>query len=188
MTAGPGGRPFVRAWQVRCPVDGDYGREVAMAGRGEGDTDLSADLAGLVAPLVNASGLELLDVEVKGYPGRRVVRLVVDSEDGVDVEACADLSRRVGALLEGDDLIAGSYTLQVTSPGVDRPLRTPRDFARNLGRTVRVWTRPPHDERPREVVGVIAAVGEEAVTLEVDGDAIALALADVDRGRVQLPW
>ncbi len=159
-----------------------------MAGRQEGETDLSADLLGLVEPLVAASGLELLDVEVKGYPGRRVVRLVVDAEGGVDVEACADLSRRVSAVLEGNDLIADSYTLQVTSPGVDRPLRTLRDFARNLGRTVRVWTRPLHDERPREVVGVIAAVGEEVVTLDVDGDAIALALADVDRGRVQLPW
>lgn len=159
-----------------------------MAGRQEADTGLSAEMAGLVEPLVAASGLELLDVEVKGYPGSRVVRLVVDAEGGVGVEACADLSRRVGAVLEGDDLIAGSYTLQVTSPGVDRPLRTARDFARNLGRTVRVWTRPAHDERPREVVGVVAAVGDEAVTLEVDGDAIALALADVDRGRVQLPW
>ncbi len=159
-----------------------------MAGRQEADPGLRANLAGLVEPLVTASGLELLEVEVKGYPGRRVVRLVVDAEDGVDIEACADLSRRVGAVLDGDELIAGSYTLQVTSPGVDRPLRTARDFARNLGRTVRVWTRPLHDERPREVVGVVAAVDDEAVTLDVGGDAIALALADVDRGRIQLPW
>lgn len=159
-----------------------------MAGTQESERDLAADLAKLVEPLVATGGLELLDVEVKGHPGRRLVRLVVDAESGVDVEACADLSRRLGAVLDTNDLIAGSYTLQVTSPGIDRPLRTRRDFARNLGRTVRVWILPSDDERPRELVGVVTAVGEETVSLDVDGDAIALALADVDRGRVQLPW
>ncbi len=159
-----------------------------MTGRSEGDSELVGSLTELVEPLVVAHGLELVGLEVKGYPGRRLVRLVVDSDSGVDVESCAELSRRVGAVLDDNDSIPGSYTLQVTSPGADRPLRTQRDFARNLGRSVRVWTRPVEDGRGQELVGVVAAVGEETVTLKVDGDEIALALADVDRGRVQLPW
>ncbi len=159
-----------------------------MTGRNEGDSELVASLTELVEPLVVARGLELVGLEVKGYAGRRLVRLVVDSDSGVDVESCAELSRRVGAALDDNDSIPGSYTLQVTSPGADRPLRTQRDFARNLGRSVRVWTRPLDDGRGQELVGVVAAVGEDMVTLDVDGDEIALALADVDRGRVQLPW
>ncbi len=159
-----------------------------MGGRQEAEGELAGFLTGLVEPLIVGRGLELVEVEVKGYPGRPLVRVVVDSEKGIDVESCADLSRRIGAVLDANDSIPGSYTLQVTSPGIDRPLRTQRDFARNLGRSVRVWTRPLEDGRRQELVGVVTAVGEEAVTLNVNGDEMALALADVDRGRIQLPW
>ncbi|MFN2556681.1 MAG: ribosome maturation factor RimP [Nitriliruptorales bacterium] len=159
-----------------------------MASRMEGESQLVASLTGLVEPLVVGRGLELVGLEVKGYPGRRLVRLVVDAEKGVDVESCAELSRRVSAVLDDNDSIPSSYTLQVTSPGIERPLRTPRDFARNVGRAVRIWTRPLEDGRREELAGVVTAVSEETVTLAAKGAEVALELADVDLGRVQLPW
>lgn len=146
------------------------------------DDRLEAAVADLAAPLVADVDVELVEVEVKGHPGSRVVRLVVDRDEGVDVETCATLSRDLGRALDDTELIAGRHTLQVTSPGVDRPLRTERDFARNVGRSVRIR----HDGG--EVAGIVTAAGAEGVTLDVDGDTVVIALADVDDARVLLPW
>ena len=139
--------------------------------------------------VVEAGGVELVDVEVKGHPGSRLVRLVVDTDAGVDVDTCAELSRAVGAALDAADVVAGSYTLQVSSPGLDRPLRTPRDFARNEGRRVRVLVIPGDDEQPpAEIVGAVLGVDDEQVRLDVDGDEVAVALEQVQHAKVVLPW
>ncbi|MGH3440843.1 MAG: ribosome maturation factor RimP [Nitriliruptorales bacterium] len=146
------------------------------------DEQLEAAVAALAAPVAADAGVDVVDVEVRGHPGSRVVLLVVDRDEGIDVETCAELSRDVGRALDDADLISGRYTLQVTSPGVDRPLRTERDFARNIGRSVRV-------ARDRdEVEGLVTAVDAGTVTLDVDGEAVAVPLADVDHARVLLPW
>lgn len=164
------------------------------------DDDLVERLTALAAPRVEDAGAELLDVEVRGYTGSRVVRLVVDADDGVDIETVAAVSRGVEAAFDDVDAVAGSYTLQVTSPGVDRPLTTSRDFVRNLGRTVVVTAREqpagkrgadaPDADAPatREIVGEVVEIGEDAVVLEVDDDRVEVPLADIEQGRVQLPW
>lgn len=145
---------------------------------------LAARLADVAAPIVAAEGVELVDVEVKGHPGSRVVRLFVDADDGVDIELCARISRAVGEALDDDDVIAGRYTLQVSSPGIDRPLRGERDFRRNVGRQVRVVAAAAAEE----IVGDVVAVGDGTLTLEVDGEPVELPLDDVDHGKVLLPW
>ncbi|MBW3578674.1 MAG: ribosome maturation factor RimP [Actinobacteria bacterium] len=151
------------------------------------DTALEAHVRDLAEPLAAAAELELVDVEVKGHPGSRLVRLVVDADQGVDVEACATLSHDIGVVLDRTDTVPGRYILQVSSPGVDRPLVTRRDFARNVGRPVRVVTRP-ETSSPSELTGVVVAVDDEAVTLEVDDAAVSVALVDVQYARVALPW
>lgn len=161
-----------------------------MAGQGatDGTDGLITRVLAMAAPFTDAAGAELLDVEVKGHPGRRIVRLIVDADGGVDVETCARLSREVGAALDAEDVVPGSYTLEVTSPGVNRPMRARRDFVRNVGRPVRIFTRRAEQRPQREIRGVLVQVDEDAVTLDVDGEPTRLALADVDYGRVQLPW
>lgn len=150
---------------------------------GTTDERLVDELREIVEPIVTDDGAELVDVVVKGYPGSRVVRIVVDAEGGVDVERCARLSRATSSAFDDLDPISGTYTLQVTSPGADRPLSTPRDFARNVGRSVRVSL-----EDDGTLEGVVVAVDDDVVTVEVDGEDVEVALADVTDARVLLPW
>ncbi len=151
------------------------------------DEDLSARVTELAAPVISSAGLELVELEVRGSHGSRVVKLIVDADDGVSVEACARLSRDVGAVLDAEDPVDGKYTLQVSSPGIDRPLRKPRDFERNVGRPVRLVRQQPTD-LPGEVTGTVVGVDGATLTLEVEGEPLEVAFTDVDHGRIQLPW
>ncbi len=149
--------------------------------------DLPGELVVLVEPIAGEQGIELVDVEVKGPPNRRVVRLVADAADGLDLDRIASLSRAVGDVL--DDAIKGSYTLEVTSPGTDRPLHRGRDFARHIGRDVRVHrTEAAAQDAPAEVTGTVAAAADDTVTLTVDGTDVVIPLDEVDHGIVVLPW
>jgi ribosome maturation factor RimP len=151
------------------------------------DGQLPAAVQDLVAPLAAELDAELLDVEVKGQRERRLVRLVADAEGGLDIDVIAKLSRRAGDALDEVDLIPGSYTLEVTSPGADRPLRLARDFARNTGRDVRVLRKEDADG-PREVTGTVVDVTDDAVTLQQDDAEVTVPLDEVDHGKVILPW
>ncbi len=144
----------------------------------------------LAAPLAQTLDVEVLDVEVGGPRNRPLIRVIADVADpadggGLDVEVVATLSRRLSNTLDEHDLVAGPFTLEVTSPGVERPLRAVRDFQRNLGRDVRI-TRTPGTGDP--VTGRLVAVDDEEVTLEVDGADVRVAFTDLDHGKVVLPW
>lgn len=155
------------------------------------DRDLPGRISALASPHADELGVELVDVEVKGQRGSRVVRLVADADDGLDLDLIAELSRRVGDLLDADDVIPGQYTLEVSSPGVDRPLRSPRQFQRNVGRDVRVVrTRDAIDRGEKgEVTGRLAEADDEQLVLAIDkGRRLVVPLADVDHGRIVLPW
>src|SRR3954454_13105365 len=98
-----------------------------------------AELFDLLTPAVQAAGLDLEDVVVNRAGSRSVVRVVVDADNGLDLDAVADVSRAVSAVLDdADDVLRGAYVLEVTSPGVDRPLTAPRHWRRNRGRKVHV--------------------------------------------------
>jgi ribosome maturation factor RimP len=128
-------------------------------------TELAKRLAPYVAEAVGTIGfdLESLDVQVAGR--RRLVKVVVDADDGVELDLLADVSRAVSAELdEREDVLNGPYTLEVTSPGVDRPLTRPRHWRRAKLRLVRVR---PHDGA--EFVGRAGASDEQGVEMLVDG-------------------
>jgi ribosome maturation factor RimP len=153
---------------------------------------LSDAVRSLAAPVAAALEAELLDVQVTGQSGRRVVRITADAADldaaaALDVDTIARLSRRIGDALEEDDLISGAYTLEVTSPGADRPLRTTRDFVRNLGREVRLQ-RKDELEDPEGPVGTLTRADDEAVVLDVAGTEVTVPRSEIDHGRVVLPW
>lgn len=155
----------------------------------ERDAQLDARIHAVASPVVEARGLDLEEVEVRGHRGSRKVRLVVHADEGLDIDAIARISREVGVALDEDDVVAGSYTLEVTSPGADRPLRTARDFARNVGREVRVTLRPEvADGTAGEAVGTVDQVDDERIQLKADGTEVAIPLRDVDHGKVVLPW
>lgn len=141
-------------------------------------------LHGVLEPIVTAAGFELdgLDVHVTGR--RHTVKLVVDSDGGVGLDDIARLSRAAAAELDQrEHLIGGSYTLEVTSPGVDRPLTGPRHWRRAHLRTVAART---HDGRT--VTGRVGTAGAESVALLVDGTVRELRYADVEHAAVQVEF
>ena len=154
------------------------------------DHDLAGRISALAGPEAAGLDVDLVDVEVKGSRGSRVVRLIADAEGGLDVDRIAALSRQVGELLDAEDLVPGRYTLEVSSPGVDRPLRSLRDFRRNLDRDVRVVRNRAAIDRGEkgEVVGRLTEASDDHLRLVVDGDELAVPLADVEHAKVVLPW
>jgi ribosome maturation factor RimP len=136
---------------------------------GTGLAGLAEAIEAVVLPVVQAHGLVLVDVDVRGGSRRSMVRLFVDKAGGVTIDDCQRLSEEVGDLIDVSNLVPGSYDLEVSSPGLDRELRKEREFRWATGRVVRVWTREPVDGR-RELLGRLVAVDEEALTLaEVSG-------------------
>lgn len=125
-------------------------------------------LDSLVQQACAEAGVELVEMDIFQAGKRKVVRLFVDREGGVTVENCAKCSRVLGDALEVGELIPEAYTLEVSSPGLDRPLKSTRDFERNVGRLLRI-TR----EKGKPLSGVLQAVDEDALVLlpkgEVDG-------------------
>ena len=122
------------------------------------------DLFAALQPVVVAAGLELVDVEMKSG----VLQVTVDREGGVDLEALTDANRAVSTVLDELDPIPGRYSLEVSSPGIERPLRTPAHFAKAVGATVTVKTRPqvPGERRLR---GTLVASDDDGFTLAVEG-------------------
>lgn len=162
----------------------------------ESDDRLTSAVRALAAPLVAGAGATLEDVRVHGPRDGRTVQLTIDHDDGVGIDLVAAITRDVSGALDDEDVVPGSYTLEVTSPGVDRPLRSVRDFTRNVGRDVRLQLTPDRpDKLPGEVTGRIAdvegdvAAGEDVtVVLNIKGRPKRVALAHIDHGKVVLPW
>jgi ribosome maturation factor RimP len=147
---------------------------------------MTDELFDQLQPVIAAAGLELVDVELRSG----VLLVTVDRPGGVDLEALTDANRAVSTLLDETDPIPGRYTLEVSSPGVERTLRTSAHFIKAVGETVTVKTRPqvPGDRRLR---GVLAAADQDGLTLEVEGgtgDGVRLAYSEIDKARTVFVW
>jgi ribosome maturation factor RimP len=126
----------------------------------------------LAAPLVASEGMELVDVELAGSLGHPTLRLFIDrAGTGVTLDDCTSVSRTVSAALDVEDPIEGAYELEVSSPGLDRPLRTPEHFAQFAGEKVRVKTFGPIEEceNRKTFVGVLKGYEGGRVVVDVDG-------------------
>jgi ribosome maturation factor RimP len=132
-----------------------------------------------LAPVVAAAGFDLEDVVVTTAGRRSVIRVVVDRDGGLDMDAVAAVSRVVSEALDSSDVTGdAAYTLEVTSPGVDRPLSEPRHWRRAVGRLVA--TGP--------VRGRVVSADDDAVTFEVDGAPHVVPYAELGPGRVQIEF
>lgn len=143
--------------------------------------DIPSELRSLIEPIVEAHDLELVDVERAGGRAPRRLRVVVDNPSGdgrVDVDRCAALSRELGTHLDAADAIASAYVLEVCSPGLDRVLARPKDFAAAVGAEVKLETRRPLDGR-RRFRGTLEGFERDVARLRVDGDEVAIPFAEV---------
>jgi len=145
--------------------------------------EIPEELRELIEPIVEAHGCELVDVEAAGGQGRRVLRITIDTQAGdgrVPVERCGAVSREVATSLDALDALAGSYSLEVSSPGLDRRLSREKDFAAALGREIRLETRRPLDGR-RRFRGRLLGFDAGVARLEVDGRELEIPFAEVAR-------
>ena len=165
--------------------------------------DKATDISKLLSPTVQALGLELLGVEYLPSPGGATLRLYIDipaadaaagSEEPprmVGIEDCEAVSREVSARLDVEDPISGHYTLEVSSPGVDRPLFTPEQFARFLGEQAKIGLNLPQDGR-RRLQGRIVAVEGERIDLEVEAkpepQRVSVAFDNIEKARLVPDW
>ena len=148
-------------------------------------------LSALIEPLLAREGVELVDVEVAGSRRRPIVRVYVDRPGGVGVDDCARISRLLEAGLETAAAVPETYVLEVSSPGLDRPLRERRHFERFVGRDVEVRLFAPLQGR-RRIVGTLAQVADAAddsfaITV-VDPDGARWTFADRDIAKARLHW
>jgi ribosome maturation factor RimP len=131
---------------------------------GEGTRPLEAAIEALAGPVLQAYGLTLVDLEYAGGGRRSVLRFYIDKPGGVSIDDCQRFSREIGDLLDVEDLVPGSFDLEVSSPGLDRELRKARELVWAVGQPVRLWTREPVDGQ-REFAGRLVEVGEAFLTL-----------------------
>ena len=145
---------------------------------------LPEHLAGLLGPVVSAVDLDLEGVEVTPAGRRRLLRVVVDRDGGIDLDDIATASHAISAALDASDAMgAQPYVLEVSSPGVDRPLTAPRHWRRARGRLVRAVL-----AGGEVVLGRVADVGDGTAVLDVDGAPRELAYAAVSSARVQVEF
>jgi ribosome maturation factor RimP len=147
---------------------------------------LADRIAALIEPSLKALGYDLVRVQVDG---KRQVRLQVMAErsdgTGMGVEDCAQVSRQISAILDVEDPIEGSYTLEVSSPGIDRPLMKPADYERFAGHVAKVELRTARDNR-RRFTGTIKGLENEVVVLETEEGPITLPFAEIERAKLVL--
>lgn len=149
--------------------------------------DILEQVRRIAAPLAAQEGMELVDVELGGHGGRQALRLFIDRPGGVSLDDCSSISRAVSAALDVEDPIQGAYDLEVSSPGLDRPLRTPEHFARFAGQRVRVKTYGPvpECENLKTFVGRLQGFEEGKVMVDVDGKLFRVPHAQVSKANVE---
>lgn len=142
-------------------------------------------LTELIEPAVNGFGLDLWGVEQSGQGRFTLLRVYIDGEAGVDIEDCERVSRQLSAVFDVEDPIAGEYTLEVSSPGLERPLFGISQFAKFAGAEVSLRTRTPVNGR-RKFRGIITAVDEAAgkISIEADGVGHELAHDDIEKANI----
>lgn len=144
-----------------------------------GNQKIAAQVEELAEPIAAELGVDLYDVQCRLESHGFVVRIVIDRPDGVSIDDCASVSRQVGHILEVEDLIECPYHLEVSSPGLDRPLKRGKDFIRAVGKKAKVTTTEPCTH-----VGRIVQADAEKIVLDVDGGQVAIALANVKKARL----
>ena len=132
----------------------------------------------IAEPLVTDEGMEMVDVEFHRESHGAVLRLYLDREGGVSLEDLTRVSRQVGDLLDVHNAVPGKYTLEVSSPGINRRLRRPEHFQRYLGQQVRVRTQAPLDGR-RVFLGPLTAVDADGITVLQDGVPCIIRFAEI---------
>ena len=142
---------------------------------------LKEQIIELIEKPLQESQAELADLVLSQYKSSTTLRLFVYSESGATLEKCARLSRMVGDLIDGTDLLNNGYTLEVSSPGLDRPLKSALDFKYRIGETVRLEF---VEKGRKKITAEIVAVNDEQIDFKIDSKQITVGIAEIDNAKI----
>jgi ribosome maturation factor RimP len=143
----------------------------------------------LAAPLAENEGMEIVDIELRHERSRggRVLRLYLDKAGGPTVDDLSRVSRQLSELLDSQDVVSGAYTLEVSSPGINRPLKRPEHFARYIGKRVRIRTRDLIGGK-RSFLGILQDVASESITVAQEGSRFDIPFAAIEKSNYEHDW
>ena len=142
----------------------------------------------LTEEVITGTGYFLVDVEVRGHKGTRVLEVYVDSKEEFGHDDLAVISKEIGFLLDVEDVVDGSYKLEVSSPGIKRPLKFPQQYQKNVGRKLRIRYETTNGDE-EIVVGDLMNADEDEVELELaSGERLQLSYQSITQARIELPW
>ena len=149
------------------------------------DQDIIFNVKELLEPILTENRLELYDIEFKGQGRKGVLRVFIDSSDGVTIDDCANISREIGTLLDVHDVITSPYRLEVSSPGLTRALRKPGDFFRFMGKKVRIKTGVEIEDR-NMFIGKLLDYKDDNVTVETEGGIYVIPFSQIEKANLEL--
>ena len=142
------------------------------------------DIWSLIEPVVEGLGYEVVDIEYRPHPTNGLLRIYIDGPEGIQLDDCQLVSRQISSLLDVEDPIPGQFNLEISSPGMDRPLRKVKDFERFSGEVIKVKLSVPTLEGQRNFTGTLVGIKNEEVILEMDGETYYLPLDTIDKARI----
>jgi ribosome maturation factor RimP len=151
-------------------------------------TALPSHVQELAERVASRHAVEVLELELRGRGRAQVLTVVLDADEPVEADVVERVSQELSRALDQADPLPGSYTLEVSTPGLGRPLQSGRDFRRQRGHEVRIVRGAPGAGATSSLQGVVLAADDQAVTLDVAGSEVRVPLSDVVRGKVVLPW
>jgi ribosome maturation factor RimP len=137
----------------------------------------------LFEPVVNGMGFDLIEIEHFPNPKHGVLRLYIDKPEGVVIEDCSEVSRQISALIDVEEPVSGQFNLEVSSPGLDRPLRRLKDFQRFVGSQVKLKTMRPLDGQ-RNFKGRLLQADEDVLVIETDAEELSLPMNAIEKARI----
>jgi ribosome maturation factor RimP len=149
--------------------------------------DIADRVKALVDNYLQQNGIELVEIMYKRQSGGMVLRLLVDTPQGISIDECERLNNYLSELLDKEDVIPDSYTLEVASPGLDRPIATDRDFERAMGRTLEVTTYEPIDMRKTHE-GILIGMDKEKIVIESRGISVVIPRDKIARARLRVEF
>jgi ribosome maturation factor RimP len=145
------------------------------------------DLESMLEPVVSTAGMELVDLTFRREGGGKILRVTIDRDGGLDLESISQVSKRISRRLDTEGFDPGPYSLEVTSPGLERPLRRPEDFAKRVGQKVKVKTTEPVDGEYVHV-GTLVGADDAAVTVATDAGERRVAHDRIEKARTVFEW
>lgn len=150
-----------------------------------GKGSVTESIEGLIIPILDENRLELVDVEYKKEGRNWVLRIYIDKDGGVTVDDCSLVSHQIEDLIDVEEIIATSYTLEVSSPGLDRPLKKEKDFLRFKGKRAHVTTYTPIYQQ-KNFRGILLDFKDDTLILETDGRQVVIPRKQISKARLEI--